>query len=128
MWTISFSRGRHNSRGETEATLRTFRAGTSGRLNPDHAIALIGLRFAATRDRSVLLSQPHYIAEGGGANVKDYIKDRGENSDVKKYRTSVKKASGSLIWIHRARPYIGYNIDKIETEAAPPCSTDDISF
>ena len=112
---------------QTESILRTFRAGTTELLTPDKPIAFLGIKLERSEDMSVWISQTHYIDDMPKMNLSDCLSDHGQIIDVKQYRTAVKQALGSLIWIHQTRPDIGFNITKLATDAVKSCTSGDLA-
>ena len=102
----------------TEEVLRTFSAGGAELLTPKTPIICTGMLLGReeTAPRDVRFPKSHYATDPRRIDMAQFA-NKAKIPGSAKLRTVLRHALGAPIWLHQARPDVGFDIAKIATGA-----------
>ena len=109
-------------RKEAISAIQTFSTGEVETATQEQSITFAGLLIEMAQAGRIHLSQQHYAEELKLMEIDKYT-DSQRITQPALLRSTFKQALGSLIWLHRTRPDIGFTITQIATQIVEACES-----
>ena len=108
-------RGNERFGKEASVAIQTFRAGGVETLTEEQPIIFTALPIEKAKNGILKLSHQHYAEDLKTMEINNYT-DSGRITQPALLKSTFKQALGSLIWLHQARPDIGFTFAQIATQ------------
>ena len=112
----------NNSEKGAISAIQTFRTGEVETLSSSRQIAFTGILIELEDNGKIHLPRRHYVDAMQLMDINGYI----DSNAAKKHailKSTFKKGTGSLIWLHQTLPDIGFTISQIATQIVEACDS-----